>query len=1114
MLNHTHIISRLSREQKIRLLTDIHSTGTPEVEALGIPRLRCGSAQETGGDAYPSPVELARSWNTALLADISDDQCRRAAAEGVRHLLLPPAKVRLTPFGECLAEDPCLAGALAGAFAEGARRTGMSCGPVGYGFTEAELALADRAPDARFLYTFLQEPYRRVAGGAPPTATVTEAGEGIPLGGGLGLTLCRRTDGRGTVRAIADGQICLEGNAAGLFEALQNHDRIKLAMEHGRATTGELQAACARGDAISEETLDAALERLFGFADACTPPEAVAPADPVKRAMLQYRAALASTVLLENRVCSGKGRTALRALPLIQPTTVCLIGDGTWGTDGALRDFTAELTARGHTVTGHAQGYGTDGVRRDGLTAEAVALAARSDTVLVFLDAEPQGERRGDSARTPALRAVQRALCDRLSRLDKRVILIISSRMTLDLSFVSDAVHPFSAVLLAPLHSACGLQALAEILTGKRSPEGRLPVTLCAPGRDGPHIHDRRQVGPFVGYRYYATLGYGALYPFGHGLSYTSFSYTDLKTEGGSIRFTVTNTGSRPGTEIAQVYLGKKDSAVLRPALELAHFFSVTLEPGESRTLSMPIPAAALPVCRDSGEPAVEAGVYTLAVGASVSDIRLRTELTLEGEALPSDGEDPADYLPMLTNIPQKRYVMEAEYTPMKSSLRNLIFGIAALGLAVSLKIYDVVTAADGVFPDIVALILALGAASFFAMEVLDKRKQRAAERAELEAANAELFADAASIPVPSAEELFADELYVPADEPDAPSEEEADSDYDPFCDVDKSMTFADAVKGLMGLGEERGVLLSESTARSILASLAASRLAVVRGMEPGRFAALTALLGQYFSTPAAVDTVDGSYRSEADVLFAEDANQARSPRHALEALESARRERGRIHIAALSGVEVGNLSEYLVPFVRHAHAPRSGVTVTAGNAEGETVAYRLPENLWMILNLKEGETLCHLPDYVTEIAAVSSWTLELTAPAERAPGVYAPFGYGQMTYLCDSLRSDLAVGEDTWKKIDRLEAYAAKYADFRMGNKLWLGLEMYLSVLLSLGVPEAAARDEALAVRLLPSLIPLLSGRIPRDDRGLCETLDALFGDDNTAICRSTVKESGADLI
>ena len=103
---------------------------------------------------------------------------------------------------------------------------------------------------------------------------------------------------------------------------------------------------------------------------------------------------------------------------------------------------------------------------------------------------------------------------------------------------------------------------------------------------------------------------------------------------------------------------------------------------------------------------------------------------------------------------------------------------------------------------------------------------------------------------------------------------------------------------------------------------------------------------------------------------------------------------------------------------------------------------------------------------------------------------------------------------EETWKQIDRLETYAARYSGFRISNKMWLGMELYMAVLMSLGVDEPTARDEAVAVKLMPALLAELTGKIPRGERGLGETLDAVFGEEHTALCRKTIKESGADLI
>jgi hypothetical protein len=152
------------------------------------------------------------------------------------------------------------------------------------------------------------------------------------------------------------------------------------------------------------------------------------------------------------------------------------------------------------------------------------------------------------------------------------------------------------------------------------------------------------------------------------------------------------------------------------------------------------------------------------------------------------------------------------------------------------------------------------------------------------------------------------------------------------------------------------------------------------------------------------------------------------------------------------------------------------------------------------------------MPDYLTEVAAVLTPSFESAEPAATHTE-FAAFRYGQMLYLCDRLKASFSMEEDSWKRIDRLETYATRLGGFAVTNKLWLGLESYLAVVLTVEPDPATALDEALAARLMPALMPALSGKIPKEERGLSETLDAVFGDGNTTLCRKTVKESGADL-
>jgi hypothetical protein len=431
----------------------------------------------------------------------------------------------------------------------------------------------------------------------------------------------------------------------------------------------------------------------------------------------------------------------------------------------------------------------------------------------------------------------------------------------------------------------------------------------------------------------------------------------------------------------------------------------------------------------------------------------------------------------------------------------------------VSLKLYDIITASDAIFLNVVAGILAVGAAVCFAMEIRDRRKQNMVDRARWEAENQALFEGATLIPVASAAELFSAGQDGLGEDIGTDSATEEDDEYAMLADVDKTLTLSEAAQDLAVLAREKGLLLDESTVHSLFAALATSRLVMVRGMSEDQFSSLVALLGEYFSGATTVDRVDESYCGEADTLFMVDDTGLRTSRGATNVLLTARQERGSLHFAAFSQVDPATMSAYFVPFARHAHAPRGASVITAINADGETVSFTLAENLWILVQIKEGASMHTLPDYITEVATVHTWKAERIAPTSEQ-NHFRRLSYGQMMYLSEQLRNRASIDEEIWKKVDGLEAYTARFGDFRMSNKLWLRLEQYMAVLISLGMPETDALDEAMAVKLLPALIPVLSGRIPRDERGLCETMDAIFGDGNTALCRKAVKDSEADLI
>jgi len=208
-------------------------------------------------------------------------------------------------------------------------------------------------------------------------------------------------------------------------------------------------------------------------------------------------------------------------------------------------------------------------------------------------------------------------------------------------------------VLMAWYPGQQGGLAVSEIITGKVSPSGRLPISIEKNFSDNPvfesyyenvdrirskHINPYSRVeyreGLFVGYRGYDKNGVEPLFPFGFGLSYTTFEYSDIAVRKDAdkyvLSFNVRNTGKVAGAEVAQVYVGDVESSLVRPEKELKGFEKVFLNPGESKTVSITLDSKAFrfydPYIHDF---VVESGTFTVQVGASCSDIRLSTTLDL-----------------------------------------------------------------------------------------------------------------------------------------------------------------------------------------------------------------------------------------------------------------------------------------------------------------------------------------------------------------------------------------------------------------------------------------------------------------------------------------------------
>jgi beta-glucosidase len=274
------------------------------------------------------------------------------------------------------------------------------------------------------------------------------------------------------------------------------------------------------------------------------------------------------------------------------------------------------------------------------VSAEAKKLAATAEVVVlaVGFDAESEGE---GADRTFHLPPGQDELVRQIAAINKNVVLLITAGGAVDMTPWVDSVP---VVLQTWYPGQEGGTALAEILFGDVNPSGRLPVTFERQEKDNP-VHDSyyssdssKQVvykeGVFVGYRGYEHNGAKPLFPFGYGLSYTTFAYRNLSVvragNNVAVSFDITNTGKREGDEVAQVYVGDKHAKVPRPARELKGFAKIHLRPGETRHITVKLDRRAFSYYDiNSKQWHMDPGEFDILVGQSVEEIKLRGKLAL-----------------------------------------------------------------------------------------------------------------------------------------------------------------------------------------------------------------------------------------------------------------------------------------------------------------------------------------------------------------------------------------------------------------------------------------------------------------------------------------------------
>ena len=662
------IIRELSLEQKCALLSGgdtFQSRGLPQ---FGIPsiwlsdgphgvRKQAGASDHLGinpsepATCFPTASAVASSWDPALGEEMGQALGQEAAAQNVAVLLGPGLNVKRSPLCgrnfEYFSEDPYLAGKMAASYIRGIQKNGIAACPKHFAANNQELRrmASDSIVDERTLRELYLTNFEiAVTEGHPKTIMTsynlingTYANENAHLL----QEILRDTWG-------FDGAVVTDwGGSNDHALGVKNGSTLEMPAP-GLDSARELCKAVKDGK-ISEVDINVRLEELLNLINDTTGALEKAPKtiDWEAHHALARKAAAESIVLLKN-----KGDL----LPLDPEAKIAVIGDfaQTPRYQGAgssvvnapkVDSFLQVFEESGLHSVGFAQGFNRQGKPDPSLQAKAVELAAQADVVLLFLGLDEVKESEGLDRSDMKLAKNQIDLLLAIHRVNPKLVVILSSGSAVETGWQSHC----QGLLWAGLGGQAGAGAVLDVLTGKVNPGGHLAETWPLHMEQNPSYHNfggpgrnvEYREGLYVGYRYYQTAGVPVAYPFGYGLSYTTFAYSNLTATPNGVTVTVENTGDRAGDEVVQVYIAKPDAKIFRPAQELKGFLRVHLEAGESRTVTIPLDDKAFRYWNDpAGRWAVEGGSYEVRVGGSSADIQLTATVTVaaSGDANPYEG--------------------------------------------------------------------------------------------------------------------------------------------------------------------------------------------------------------------------------------------------------------------------------------------------------------------------------------------------------------------------------------------------------------------------------------------------------------------------------------------
>lgn len=708
-MKHQEIVSKMTLEQKAAFVSGFDYWHLEHCDELGLPEImvtdgptglrkkdpegKVGLGGSYPATAFPTLATCASSWNPELLEQEGVALGKECLKEKVSVLLGPGANIKRSPTCgrnfEYFSEDPYLSGKCAAAWINGVQSQGIGTSMKHFAANsqEAYRMVVNEVVDERAMRELYLTAFEIAVKEAQPWTIMNS----YPR-----VNSVYASQSEELQQKIARGEWDFEG----LFvtDWGSSVDRIPglkagtdLEMPSSGALNTEKIIAAVNSGELDMQTLDERVDNVVELIMKSKPAlEKEHTFDVEEHHAIAQKVAEESMQLLKNDDA---------ILPLKSGAKVAIIGEMAkspryQGAGSSVVNPIKEIESAydnlvklGVDVT-YAKGYDKSKDAIDAkLFVEAVATAKNADVAVVFAGLTEEFEGEGYDRMSIEMPNCHNVLISEIAKANPNTVVVLAGGSVVRMPWINDV----KGLLNSGLGGQAGGIAVANILTGKVNPSGKTAETypLCYsdnptygnyPG--GPVTSEHRE-SVYIGYRYYDTAKKDVLFPFGFGLSYTTFEYSGIRVSKKNIKdneevtvsFKIKNTGSVAGAEVAQVYVSDCESTIFRPEKELRAFTKVYLEPGEEKAIKLTLSKRAFAFFNvNTHDWCVESGKFDILVGASSRDIKLQSSVNVESTEqceIPDYRETAPNYYNNITAITHDDFEVIYGELPAQTRSKN-----------------------------------------------------------------------------------------------------------------------------------------------------------------------------------------------------------------------------------------------------------------------------------------------------------------------------------------------------------------------------------------------------------------------------------------------------------